>query len=455
MAPTILGVLQDPGIQRIFLHDYVGIDVPTLRSMEGWGTSRYTERALMMAQRGDIVAVLDPLDPKYLCYLDELGVGPGADGVVALDASPELLTTSPRSLLARLAVDGDAISRVAERMDRTREAKLNPYFGSPVVAAVRSRLENCAGREIIVEAGSVGATDLANRKDRVREAAQVLHVPIPDGEVCGWSSPDVDCVESAHALVEAIARHIASTGSVMIRGAWSMHGVDNLTIANGHLDVDGVRQWLAQRRHLCTYLVETRVPLVASPNLQLWISDDGRRVMHLATTNQRLDAGSAYHGSEFPHRKGLEGDLITSALTLGRWLSSMGYRGPLGIDFIETIDRESGKGIHLLAEINGRINGATYAIALGERLNQVRAATNRSPISAWVTNTALEVRARSFSELYDLLGDLVYTHALSCGVVPYNTGLLPRGQVHLAILATTVEGAKALERELIARVGTT
>ena len=75
-------------------------------------------------------------------------------------------------------------------------------------------------------------------------------------------------------------------------------------------------------------------------------------------------------------------------------------------------------------------------------------------MSAWITNTALVVRARSFGELRDMLGDLVYTHALPCGVVPYNTGLLPRGQVHLAILATTVEDAKALERELIARVGT-
>src|SRR4029453_4134369 len=131
MAPTILRVLQAPGIQRIFLHDYVGIDIPTLRSLEGWGASRYTERALVMARRGDISAVLDPVDPNYLRYLDELGVGPGTDGVVALNASAELINASPRSLLARLAVDDDAISRVAERIDRTREAKLNPYFASP------------------------------------------------------------------------------------------------------------------------------------------------------------------------------------------------------------------------------------------------------------------------------------------------------------------------------------
>jgi hypothetical protein len=233
-----------------------------------------------------------------------------------------------------------------------------------------------------------------------------------------------------------------------------MHGVDNLAITDGQVDVDGVQKWLAQRVHLHSYLVETRVPVVASPNLQLWISDDGGSVEHLATTKQRLDANSTYRGSEFPHRTSLDGDLIASALTLGRWLSSMGYRGPLGIDFIETVDRDSGTLTHLFAEVNGRINGATYALALGERINQIRVASQRVPMSAWITNTDLLVRARSFGELRDTLGDLIYTHASRCGVLPYNTGLLAHGQVHVAILAATVADAKTLERELIARVGT-
>lgn len=447
-------MLQRPGIQRIFVHDYAAVDVPSLLSLKATMAGCYAERGLVMAQRGDVVVVLDPVDANYLRYLDEVGIGPGADGVVVLNTPHERSEAPSRSLLARLAVDDRAIVRVAEHIDGAREPTLSPYFASPVMTTTKRKLERYTGREVTIESGSVAAVDLANRKDSVRGAAQMLGVPMPDGEVCSWSLSDVAGDQPSRALLKAIARHMSDTGGVMIRGAWSMHGVDNLTIADGELDVDVVRNWLAQRQHLHSYLVETRVPVVASPNLQLWISDDGGRVEHLATTKQRLDTDFAYRGSEFPHCTSLDGDLIASAETLGRWISSIGYRGPLGIDFIETVDRDSGALAHLFAEVNGRINGATYALALSERINQIRVASRRAPMSAWITNTELLVRARSFGELRDRVGDLIYTHAAPCGVVPYNTGLLRHGQVNVAIVAATIEDAKTVERELIARVGT-
>ncbi len=453
-VPTLLGVLQTPGIQRIFVHDYAAVDVPSLRYSPESMIDRYAERALVMAQRGDIVVVLDPVDANYLSYLDALGVGPGTDGVVALNTVPSSSGSPLRSgaLMTRLALDNTAIAQVAEHVDRNRTSKLNPYFASQTMPSVHRNLQLQLGYEVIVEAGSVSAANLANRKDAVRSAAQMLRVPTADGEVCSWGSSDSACGAPRHALMQAIARHRGSTGSVMIRGAWSMHGVDNLVVADGQVDVDGLQSWLAQRKHLRSFLVETLVPLVASPNLQLWISDDGASVEHLATTNQRLDAASAYRGSESPHTTKLAADLTSSAMSLGRWLSSIDYRGPLGIDFIETIDRNSGKRTHLLAEVNGRINGATYALALTERINQIRTTSLQSSTLAWITNTDFTVRARGFGELCDTLGDLLYTHASPSGVVPFNCGLLPWGHVHVAILAATVEDAQTLERELIARV---
>ncbi len=452
-VPTLLGVLQRPGVQRIFVHDYQAVDIPTLRSIDGSGAHRFAERALVMAQRGDIVVTTDQTETEYLAYLEELGIGPDRNDIVALDALPRHAGGARAgSLLSRLAADERAAQRIAERVDYRRETRLMPYFAAPAVAAVQSRLEHALGRRVVVESGSAIVADHANRKDLVRNAALHLGVPTAEGEVCSWASTDVGS-EPRRTLTAAIRRHLDGTGAVMVRGAWSMHGVDNLIVADESVDEDLVSEWLAQREHLRTYLVETKVPVLASPNLQLWISEDGGCVEHLGITNQRLDANSSHCGNEFPHCTELDHSLVASALALGRWLSSIGYVGPLGVDFIETVDRSTGKPAHLLAEVNGRINGATYALALTERINQVRTMAGHAPISAWITNTHLKVRARSFACLRDALGDLIYRHGSACGVVPYNTGLLAEGMVHAAIVADTVADARRLELEMIDRVG--
>ena len=63
---------------RIFIHC-----VGSLRSLQTLdaaipGFDRYPERALLLAEPGDVVCVSAPIDPDYLAYLAHLGIDRGA-----------------------------------------------------------------------------------------------------------------------------------------------------------------------------------------------------------------------------------------------------------------------------------------------------------------------------------------------------------------------------------------
>ncbi len=441
-------MLQRPGVQRIFVHDYEAPNVPSLRPDIDAFASLYAERALLMAQRSDVVIVADEVDPAFLEYLRELEIGPITDRVLAIRSSSRTSLEGRTADLLTLLGRSCALDCIAEHVDPACQLRLNPYFASPAVCGVQRRLEKRLGRSVTLEAGPPAAAELANRKDQVRVAAQELEVPIAPGEVVCWA--DTHAPTSITAMSGAVARHRNHTGKVIVRGAWAMRGSDNLTLES-ESDMERLREWLAQREHLRCYLVESFVPVTASPNLQVWIEPAGSSVhvdvMH--TTDQRFNDTGHHIGNSYPHNSELGPELAASAHVLARWLAANGYLGPVGIDFIETVDQSTGNAAHLLAEINGRINGSTYVLALWSRINQVRQARDRKPIDAWISNTNISVQNCSFSKLCDRLGKHLYTHSSSRGVVPYNTGLLKHGIMNAAIFADSIEESEGIEREVL------
>ena len=81
-------MLQRPGVQRIFVHDYEAPNVPSLRPDIDAFASLYAERALLMAQGGDVVVVADEVDPAFLEYLRELEIGPSPIEFWPLEVRP-------------------------------------------------------------------------------------------------------------------------------------------------------------------------------------------------------------------------------------------------------------------------------------------------------------------------------------------------------------------------------
>jgi hypothetical protein len=304
---------------------------------------------------------------------------------------------------------------------------------------------------IAVDGGSAAAVALSNRKDRVRAEARRLGVPWSEGQLVCWPH-ERDCFDAADELLAAVRLVGAKSGGAFVRGVWSMHGADNIRIAGDGLSRARLAEWLSARPSQRSFLVEPLLPVCASPNVQLWIDDDGS-VQVVAVTGQRLDDRLIHRGNAFPHPSVHSAQLREWSIAMGGWLASAGYRGPLGLDFLETLDPRTGRDAALLVEVNGRINGATYALAVTERLDAQRSQRGLPPVGCWRSATDVPTPARSFAELAERLGDsLLADVGRFAGVVPYNIGLLQHGSVFLLMVAGTPDELEDLERAVLARV---
>jgi hypothetical protein len=112
---------------------------------------------------------------------------------------------------------------------------------------------------------------------------------------------------------------------------------------------------------------------------------------------------------------------------LAGWLRREGYAGIIGFDFVEYRDRRTGGPAAFLAEVNPRVNGATYPLAVRSRL---------APRAAFVSGT-VRARAAGFAEVRDALGPLLFDPERGTGVVPYATGCLDVGKCSLVALAAS------------------
>jgi len=449
-----LDFMQRPGVQRVFVHDSVAVGVDSLNESRGLAKNVHAERAVLLAQAGDLVVLDRELDHDYRWFLERIGIGPARNDVLALSAErgPASARASAGAKgLFDMLEDAAALGVLAERLDLSREVRLSPYYASDAAFGIAGALARLTGRPVSVDGGSAAAVALSNRKDLVRDQARSLDVPWSEGELVSWVDRHDDGFDLAAALAAAIRRVRSTTGGVFIRGVWSMHGSDNLRVPSGGMERARVADWLRGRPAQRAFLVEPLLPVCASPNVQMWIDDDGG-VHSLAITGQRLSPSLVHQGNMFPYRSPLTSRIEASAVAIARWLSTAGYRGPLGLDFLETRDPRTGGEVALLVEVNGRINGATYVLGAVERLDRRRRAMSLAPLGHWRSATEVATHFRSFAQLAEAMGDLLYIDRCSAGVIPYNVGMLQHGAAYLLMVASRPDELDALEQAVGARM---
>jgi hypothetical protein len=434
---SLLNILQAPGARRLYVHDYADLNIPTMDRTMSWLADFRAERAIVMAQTGDGVLVNHSIDPDYLSYLEEIDIGPGAEAVLALG-------DSVGSLLDMLS-DTEALLDWADTLLQDAEQpRLSVFYSGARSARCRAALESRIRRDVALDGCPAAIARLANRKDVVRDAAISLGIPTAPGELVAFSGRD----DRGAALAAAVARQRAATGGVMVRATWSGGGLDNRIFTTDQPEAEAVG-WLSERTHLESCLVESLLTFEGSPNVQLWV-DDHDHCSLLATTDQRLGSDLIHFGNSHPYQAESLPEVESSAQLLGQWLAEQGYRGPLGIDFIAS-PREMSPS-YCFVEVNGRVNGATYAISLFERLNQHRQRRNLAPLGAWISSKKIATDAQRFAVLRERLATLLYQHGSASGVVPYNTGLLSIGAASFVIVGTTVAETEAIEEELEERL---
>ena len=396
--------------------------------------SRRADRALLLARPDDVVVVFEPLDAAYLAFLAGLGIGPRPERVVALGGP---CAADPQVLLATaLAADRAALARVADLAQDVDRLALNPYRHGPSEGMLERSLARRLGARFVASGADHVAVSQADRKHRFRAAAQELGVPIAPGEVVAVAAAVEGSAVNAAPLSEAVDRIRQWTGRVIIRRTRGSEGVGTAVMNAGDVTLPSCLLEPIELPGDRFCLVEAMFDVAISPNVGMFIPPGGGEIRFVGATDQILHGGVEYLGNRFPSRAATLPEMLADAWRMSDWLQARGVCGHIGFDFCEYADAHSGRPHYFLAELNPRVNGTTYVQGLVARLND-RAAQRGLPAVRAFQALKLSTTARSFSELSDRYGDLLFDPHTAAGIVPYNTLNLPSGRCWLALLGNS------------------
>ncbi len=415
--------------RRIYLHC-----VGSLGSLRGLaeaipGFDRYPERALLLAGDGDAVCVPKPVDPEFLGFLGGLGLGPRPEHVIVAGGNGR---GAGRPLAERLLGEPAALGRAARALGAD-EVTIEPYAATADVMALAEVMERESGITVRMD-GSPRITRYADQKQHMRAKAQELGIPVADGEVAELAHPGGRRRRDLEPVRVAIERQLRRSARVIVRGASGASGSSTFVVGRGGEDIAGLLRRLALRSDNRTYLVEAMVEATVSPNVQIHIPAGDAPLVCTGITDQRWSRGLTHVGNQLPSSARTVDAMEAWARILATWMRGQGYTGLVGFDFVEYRDPTTGGLRAILAEVNPRVNGGTYPLALRARLNAAAGSAGRPEAPAFVSGT-VETRASSFARVKAAIGHLLFDPDRGTGVVPYATGCLEHGKCSLVALA--------------------
>jgi hypothetical protein len=396
------------------------------------GLEAYDQRALMMAACRDLVLVQGTVDTDYVDYLQELGVGPAPSDIIALDRDAGAVGRGEACL-----PDGGVLAR---RLPADEPVRIEPFVAGWRELELARRIGERLGREVTL-LGDPAVVERVNRKDLQRRWAEELGVPIAEGEVVTLEPAASGHPTSVAPLRAATERRLRQGHAALLRGSEGASGSATRLVA-GAADLAAALDWAAGRAET-TYLVDRVHDVGVSPNLLLFIPPRADRPVHVvAATDQVLDANLSHTGNSFPSCAALLDEMVAYGELLARRLRDEGYAGWLGCDFCEYRDPVTGARALFFAELNARINGACYPVALAAN----RRASGQA-VAAFVGGL-FRTGAGSFAELANQLGPRLLRAGRPAGLVPYNTGCLTYGYCAVVVLDATPEAARQRWGEL-------
>lgn len=214
---SLLERLESGAASQLFVHCATSLAYAAEVADKVLGLDRYPERALVLARPHDIVCVPEEVDPGYLCYLAELGLGPKADNVLAASRFGD--RAPGRALWARLAGNTDALRALGTLVRRQGSTRLQPLIASQGQFALAAALEVAADTEVRVACGDPGLVQYADQKHHIRAKALELGIPVADGEVVELQVAGGRRRRDYDPLRASIERHLRRTERVIVRGA--------------------------------------------------------------------------------------------------------------------------------------------------------------------------------------------------------------------------------------------
>jgi hypothetical protein len=425
---------------RIFAHALTSLGNFGELARQVPGMERYAERALLAARPRDVVCLVAPVDPGYLELLRGIGVGPRSENVVVVSGAPGAVPSLPDLLQ-----EDRALERLRELVGDAARVVLDVYTPSAKEAALAARLEAALGRAVDISAGPLPVVEWALLKHHVRAEALALGIPLARGEVVTLAPGGDGRPADLQPLEAAVRRWIGATGRVLVRGSFGGAGTATTVIENEGESLRAACGRLAQRRDNCTYLVEEMLDVEVSPNVQMLVGEDEAAVQCVGVSDQLLVAAIEHEGNLSPSRAECLPRMLEDAAAIARALARRGYRGLCGLDFGEY--RAGRRRRHFFAEVNPRVNAATYATFLVAHLNAARAEAGEPPLGAWLAMHH-KTSATAFPKLRERWRPFLFDPASGAGVVPYNVACLPYGKCGAILVGRSREEVLELRTAL-------
>ncbi|HYO45749.1 MAG TPA: peptide ligase PGM1-related protein [Gemmatimonadota bacterium] len=404
---------------------------------------RYGERALLLARPGDVVCLAHSIDERYLSFLRTLEIGPRDEDVLVISS-----VEPGAGLSARLIDDPQSLDWIARRLSGSTRSFVCPFFATPDAFAVGRALHKRLSRPVRVLGGPAGLVRKLHEKVAARALAESLGIPVAPGEVvqvvpADGSPPDLSV------LRRAIERWSDATGHVIVRGSSGASGSSTFTSRSG--DIDAMIDGVGERRDNAVYLVEPLFEASSSPNVEIVVEPGVSLPDQVGVTDQVLDPDLVYKGSTHPSRALRVPQMIEDSRAIVAWMRRRGFTGRVGFDYVEH-EGKGGRAEHFLAEINPRINGASYPLALTRHLAAL-ASRFAAPAPRAFLTANVRVRARDFGELERLSRSLLYDPARGEGIVPHTVGALSFGKVGITCLGGSREAVEALRERFVQLAG--
>lgn len=433
---------------QLYVHCAISVEYLAELNAAIPGIDRYAERALLLAQRQDIVCLPEEIEPAYLAYLAELGLGPLPENVLVASRLGDSDRSDP--LWQRILRSDAALDILSRRARQHGSAVIHPFVASHGPFVLADAIQSQAGVPVSVSGGDPALVAYADFKHHIRAHAIELGIPVAPGEVVdlGNCGEDVGCKESA--LIRSFQRQMPRTGRLIVRGTSGSGGSSTFALERLEQGSDLARL-IALRTDNSIYLVESMVQGTVSPNVQMHVDAESRVVTCAGVTDQRWDRPLVHGGNQYPSCARRLPEMIGWAHMLAEWLGSQGYSGLLGLDFVEYHDA-AGIPQAFLAEVNPRTNGATYPLSLMNRLNSGQREAQFPEIRAFTSGT-VEIDALTFPELQEEWNDLLFSRSQGRGLILSVPGLMTHGKCGVVAFAETREEADRLFEETSVQAG--
>jgi predicted ATP-grasp superfamily ATP-dependent carboligase len=164
------------------------------------------------------------------------------------------------------------------------------------------------------------------------------------------------------------------------------------------------------------YLITKKYKTSNSPNIQYQINQN--QIEEIGITDQILDEKLTYKGNIYPSKSKQLEKIRQDSYIVCQKLQAAGYKGILGIDFIETIDNEL-----FIVDINAHTNTSSFGLHVLKKL-----------FSNSYQNKSLKIipninigKTMTFKELTGKIGPL-FNKETGQGMIPYNVGGLKWGE---------------------------